>query len=77
MTSVAMSTRQRTRIARYEYVRIVLALVLLVAAALKGHQLATSPMMGDGVFESRWVLIGTVEFELFFGLWLYETRLKR
>ncbi len=75
MARIAMNTRAWARIVCYERVRILLALVLLVAAALKGHQLATSPVMGDGMFESRWVLIGTVEFELFFGLWLLANNL--
>ena len=58
------------RIAGYDVVRIVLGLVLLTAAALKGHQLATEPVAGTGLLTSRWFLIGVVEFELFFGLWL-------
>jgi hypothetical protein len=37
---------------------------------LKGYQLATEPVLGDGLLESRWFLIGVVEFEVFFGLWL-------
>ncbi len=70
MKRIVINVRYPTRIASHDGIRVLLALVLLVAAALKGHQLATSPVMGDGVFESRWVLIGIVEFELFFGLWL-------
>jgi len=58
------------RIAGYDVVRIVLGLVLLTAAALKGHQLATEPVAGTGLLTSRWFLIGVVEFEFFFGLWL-------
>ncbi len=54
----------------YDVVRIVLGLLLLVAAGLKGHELATSPVAGTGLLDSRWFLIGVVEFELFFGLWL-------
>jgi len=61
----------RVRIAAYDVVRIVLGLVLLTAAALKGHQLATEPVAGTGLLTSRWFLIGVVEFELFFGLWLW------
>ena len=57
-------------LAAYDVVRIVLGLVLLTAAALKGHQLATEPVAETSLFTSRWFLIGVVEFELFFGLWL-------
>ncbi len=54
----------------YDVVRIALGLLLLTAAALKGHQLATEPIVETSLLTSRWVLIGVVEFELFFGLWL-------
>ncbi|MHC4178550.1 MAG: MauE/DoxX family redox-associated membrane protein [Planctomycetota bacterium] len=54
----------------YDAVRIALGIILLTAAALKGHQLATEPVAEAGLFTSRWFLIGVVEFELFFGLWL-------
>jgi hypothetical protein len=47
-----------------------LSVILLVAAVLKGYQLATQPVLGGGLLDSRWLLIGAVEFELFFGLWL-------
>ena len=60
----------RVRITSYDAVRIILGLILLTAAALKGHQLATEPVAETGVLSSRWFLIGGVEFELFFGLWL-------
>jgi len=58
------------RLAAYDVVRILLGLVLLTAAALKGYQLATEPVAETSLFSSRWFLIGVVEFELFFGLWL-------
>jgi hypothetical protein len=51
-------------------VRAALGSLLLVAAGLKGYQLATEPVLEPGLFESRWFLIAVVEFELFFGLWL-------
>ena len=54
----------------YRVISFAVALVLLVAAVLKGYQLATEPMLGPGLLDSRWLLIGVVEFELFFGLWL-------
>jgi hypothetical protein len=45
-------------------------LVLLTAAAFKGYQLATEPALENGVFTSRWFLMGLVEFELLLGIWL-------
>jgi len=54
----------------YNCTRLALGLLLLIAAALKGHQLATEPVPETGLLTSRWFLIGVVEFELFFGLWL-------
>ena len=54
----------------YQWLRLGMAFLLLTAAALKGYDLATEPVLGGGLFNSRWVLIGVVEMELFFGLWL-------
>ncbi len=51
-------------------VRLFVATVLLVAAGLKAHQLATTPSLGEGILESRWFNIFVVEFELLFGIWL-------
>jgi hypothetical protein len=47
-----------------------LGLVLLAAAALKAHQLATDPPLESGLLTSRWTLIGLVELELGLGLCL-------
>jgi len=58
------------RFTGYDVVRILLGLALLTAAGLKGHQLATEPTLATGVLDSRWFLVGLVEFELLFGLWL-------
>jgi len=69
----AMSTLPRG----YDALRIVMALLLLGAAGLKAHQLVTEPVLGTGFFESRWLLITVVEFELFFGLWLVSGLLPR
>jgi len=54
----------------YDVVRTAVALLLLVAAGLKAYQLSTAPILRTGLLASRWFLIGVVEFELFFGLWL-------
>jgi hypothetical protein len=50
--------------------RLVVAFVLLIAAILKTHQLATTPSLGEGLLHARWFNIFVVEFELFFGIWL-------
>jgi len=54
----------------FRAVQLALGLLLLTAAGLKTHQLATEPVMATGVLESRWFLIAIVEFELLFGIWL-------
>ena len=51
-------------------VRFVLGLVLLTTASLKGFDLATSATRNTSFFDTRWFLIGLVEFELFLGIWL-------
>jgi hypothetical protein len=61
----------------FAIVRIVAALLLLVAAGLKAHQLATEPVVAAGFLESRWFLIAVVEFELFLGIWLVSALLPR
>jgi hypothetical protein len=48
----------------------VLGVVLLIAAALKTHQLATGPSGENSLFTSRWFQIGLVEFESVLALWL-------
>lgn len=70
MERLAMFRAWCARITAYDVVRVAVAVVLLTAAGLKAHQLATSPVLGDGFLDSRWVLIATVEFEILFGLWL-------
>jgi len=49
---------------------LAVGLLLLIAAGLKAYDLATSPILGAGILQSRWFLIGVVEFELLLGLWL-------
>jgi hypothetical protein len=34
------------------------------------HQLATEPVLGSGLLESRWFLVAVVQYELFLGVWL-------
>jgi hypothetical protein len=54
----------------YDVLRIIMAIVLLVAATLKTYELATRPVLGNSLLDSRWLLMAVVEFEFFFGLWL-------
>lgn len=65
------------RSAVYTVVRIALGLLLLTAAGLKGYELATEPVAQTGLLTSPWFLIGVVEFELFFGLWLLTGLYRR
>lgn len=58
------------RLGAYGVVCAGLGLLLLAAAAAKGHQLATQPVAELGLLTSRWFLVAVVEFELAFGLWL-------
>jgi hypothetical protein len=45
-------------------------MILLVAAVLKTYQLATAPVLGEGLLHARWFNTLVVEFEIFFGFWL-------
>ncbi len=82
MTKVSTLQISRLRdslsgIVGYDVVRSLLGLVLLIAAALKGYQLATEPVANNSIFTSRWFLIAQVEFELMFGLLLLSGLYKR
>lgn len=60
----------RLSLTGYDVVRVLVGAILLTAAGLKGYQLATEPTLGTSLLESRWFLIGVVEFEVLFGFWL-------
>ena len=49
---------------------MVLAAILVTAAALKGHRLATGPAAEKDIFSFRWSLMLQVELEIVLGLWL-------
>jgi hypothetical protein len=66
----AMMRESVARVAPYDVIRVLLGLILSLAAAFKGYELATEPVTGSGVFDSRWSLIVVVEVELALGLWL-------
>jgi hypothetical protein len=52
------------------FVPVALGLVLLVAAGLKGYELATGPAGERDLWRSHPVRVGVVELELGLGLWL-------
>ena len=54
----------------WSILRFVIAAILLTAAFLKAHQLATVPSLGEGLLHARWFNILVVEFELLLGIWL-------
>jgi hypothetical protein len=53
----------------FRIARLAFGGLLLVAAALKGHQIATAPVPETDLLTSRWFLIALVECELALGLW--------
>ena len=82
MTTLATIKETESRPARshttgFDVVRILLALILLVTAVLKAHQLATEPVANKDIFSYRWSLILQVEFEILLGLWLLSGLHKR
>jgi hypothetical protein len=44
--------------------------LLVTAALLKSHALATAPLVGGDLFASRWFVLAVVQVELLVGLWL-------
>ena len=54
-----------------------LAVLLIVAAALKGWQLVIEPVANGDLWSYRPFLIFTVEFELALGLWLLSGLFKK
>ncbi|MCR4412773.1 MAG: hypothetical protein NUV77_10155 [Thermoguttaceae bacterium] len=70
MPKLSALLAKRTTRRPYESLRVLVGVLLLTAAALKGHQLATEPMGWKGEFGSRWTSILVVEFELLLGLCL-------
>ena len=58
-------------------IRVLTALVLFGAAVMKAVQLATVPVLGEGLFNARWFTFCLVEFELGFGFWLLTGSFSR
>ncbi|MGO8746693.1 MAG: MauE/DoxX family redox-associated membrane protein [Thermoguttaceae bacterium] len=65
------------RLTGYDAVRIVLGILLLTAAALKGYQLATEPPLGTGLLDAWWLLVVVIEGEIALGLALVAGIRKR
>jgi len=61
----------------YDIVRVAVGAILLAAAGLKTHQLATRPLVGTDLFSSRWLLGLQVQFELVLGVWLLSGLWRR
>ncbi len=53
-----------------QYFQIPAAMILLVAAILKAHQLATTPLVENLVFQSRSIETLLVIVEILLGCWL-------
>src|SRR4026208_1336285 len=51
-------------------IRLLLGGLLLVAAGLKGHQLATEPVLESGLLHWRPLSVCVVEVEIAIGIWL-------
>lgn len=54
----------------FTIVRVVLGLVLLLAAGMKGYGLVTGSVVETSFFSSRWNQIAIIEGEIFLALWL-------
>lgn len=61
----------------FEVVRVVLGLILLAAAALKTHELATRPALDLNILSYRWSLALLVQVQIFLGLWWVSGLYKR
>jgi len=68
---------QRTARRGTEALRVVLGLVLLVAAGLKGHELALDPLTEDSFLASPPLQIAAIEVEILLGLWLLSGLARR
>ena len=68
--SVWLSPLRNFSLWEWGSVKLLAALVLLLAAAMKTHQLITVPVLGEGILQTRWFQIILVEFEFSFSLWL-------
>ncbi len=55
---------------RSQVVSMTLGAILVVAAGLKAHELATRPLPNSGIQNNRLMLTAVVEIEILFGLWM-------
>ncbi len=68
---------RRSRLTGYDAVRVFVAVVLLVAAGLKAHELATQPVPGTNLLNQRGTLMIAVEGEVALALLLLSGLLRR
>jgi hypothetical protein len=68
---------RRSTVAAHGVLRVLVAILLLAAAGLKAHQLATEPTAEGDLWSHRWFLILWVEVELALGLWLASGLARR
>jgi hypothetical protein len=61
---------KRLRSRAQHFIPFALGALLLLAAGLKCHQLATEPVAEMDLWTSRWFLIALSNYELLLGLWL-------
>ncbi|MGC9453917.1 MAG: MauE/DoxX family redox-associated membrane protein [Phycisphaerae bacterium] len=67
--SDSSSQQASPRLTASDVVRVVLGLVLLAAALLKTHELATRPAKDLNILSYRWSLALLVQVQIFLGLW--------
>ena len=65
-----VKAKGRSGVVGYIWLNRGIACLLFFAAGMKAWQLATVPVLGEGILHARWFNILVVEFELAFGLWL-------
>jgi len=58
-------------------VTMLLGILLVVAAGLKGYEVMTQPAVEKDIFSARWFLIFQVEFEIALGAWLLSGVLRK
>ena len=73
----AVAVLGQDRWLRVRVVSVLLGLLLFTSAVLKTHQLATEPVRGTGLLESRWFVTAVVEYELLLSFWLFWGLFRR
>jgi hypothetical protein len=76
MAGTAGGKMNEIRVDGYDIVRVLVGILLVTTASLKGYQLATGETLGRTWLDFRWLLIAVVELEWFLGLCLLAGVLK-